>query len=260
MRLLALESETDATGDIRGWLRVGPTTCTPSGGARLAPVAMLVDALGGLRSLSAAAPGWAFTADMSIHLLPVGPTTRLQADAHVRRRGRRTLVLEVDLTADGIPAGLATLSFTIVARPEHLVDVQIDTSPGRRMMSVLDPDEPPAGPYLEELGLVVERPGHISVELRPEVSNTVGALHGGVHSALVDEAARTLGVEVLGPRAETTDVHLAFLELGRAGPLLARATLVGGPAPAGDRATVEVEVRDADARLCSYATAEVTVP
>ena len=90
MRLLSLETEQFEDGNIRGWLPVNDTISTSTGGPRLAAVAMLVDALGGLRSISAAAPDWAFTADMSIHLLPTGPMKQLQADLHVRRRGRRT--------------------------------------------------------------------------------------------------------------------------------------------------------------------------
>ena len=64
MSLLALESEQDETGDVRGWMPVTPFSSTPDGMARLATVAMLVDALGGMRSITASDPDWAFTADM----------------------------------------------------------------------------------------------------------------------------------------------------------------------------------------------------
>jgi len=260
MRLLAAESETTVDGDVRGWLPVTPAIAAPSGGARLAAVGLLVDSLGGLRSLSAAAPDWAFTADLSVHLLPTGPVSVLRGDVHVRRRGRRTLVVDVDLTADdAIPAGLATLSFTVVARPQHLVDLQFETGAGRRPMSNLEPGQPPTDDYLAEIGVVELGPGVAVVELRPEVANTVGALHGGVHTAMMDEASTSLGRHLLGPGAETTDVHLAFLELGRSGPLRAEASAVGPRSPEGDRLTAEVRLVDAQGRLCSYATTEVMV-
>lgn len=258
MRLLSLETEQFEDGNIRGWLPVNDTISTPTGGPRLAAVAMLVDALGGLRSISAAAPDWAFTADMSIHLLPSGPMEQLQADLHVRRRGRRTLVIEAELSADGTrPAGLAIMTFAVVPRPEHLVNITIDMTPGRRSMSTLAPDQPEPGPYFEELALVVERPGLVAIELRPEVENTVGALHGAVHTAIIDAASLSLGQEFLGPDAETVDMHLAFLDLATRGPLRAVATSVGQPIPGQDRLTVSVEVFDAEDRLCSYATTEV---
>jgi len=258
MRLLDVEIERDTDGDLRGWLAARPEIDRPSGGPRLGAVAVFVDALGGFRSISAAAPDWAFTADLSIHLLPTGPVDELVADVLVLRRGRRTLVVEVDLaTDDGRPAGAATLSFAVVARPEHLVDVQFDESPQRHPLSPLAPDEPRPVDYLADLGVVSPAPGIATVALTPEVSNTVGALHGGMHTALVDEAAASLGRSLLGPDAETVDVHLAFLELGRSGPLRAEATPVGPPSPDGDRLTVEVRLVDADGRLCSYATTEV---
>jgi acyl-coenzyme A thioesterase PaaI-like protein len=257
MRLLSLESEQDENGDIRGWLPVSPAIVGPDGMPRIAAVAMLVDALGGLRSISASAPEWAFTADLSIHLLPGGAMERLQADLHVRRRGRRTLVVEADLLADGVrPVGSALLTFAVVPRPQHLVDIQIDMQPGRRPMSNLESDEPPTVDYIDELDLEVVEPGVVVCRLRPEVENTVGALHGAVHTALIDEASTSLGRRLLGGDVVTTDVHLAFLELGRTGPMRASANLVGNAAF--DRLSVTVEITDGNGDLCSYATAEVT--
>lgn len=259
MRLLAMESEQSVEGDVRGWLPVTPAIAGPDGGPRIGAVGMLVDALGGMRSITAAAPDWAFTADLSLHLLPTGPIDRLRADIGVLRRGRRTLVLDARLhTDDDRPAGLAVLTFAVVPRPDHLVDIVIDTSPGRRTMSQLEGDQPPPGPYHEELGLESVAIGEVRIDLRPEVGNTVGALHGGVHTALVDAAAVSLGQSLLGPAAATVDLHLAFMELGFAGPLRARAELLGGVDPAGDRLTAIVQVLDRTDRVCSHATVEVS--
>jgi uncharacterized protein (TIGR00369 family) len=261
MRLLDVESERDPDGDLRGWLAVRPEIVRPSGGPRLGAVAVFVDALGGLRSISAAAPDWAFTADLSIHLLPTGPFDELVADVLVLRRGRRTLIIEIDLaTDDGRPAGAATLSFAVVGRPEHLVDIRFEDTPERHPLSPLDPDDVRPTDYFADLGITSPAPGIATVDLTPQVSNTVGALHGGVHTSLVDEASASLGRQLLGPDAETVDVHLAFLELGRSGPLRAEAVAVGPPSPEGDRITTEVRLVDADGRLCSYATAEVVAP
>jgi acyl-coenzyme A thioesterase PaaI-like protein len=260
MRLLALEIERTIDGDVRGWMPVTDFTRVPSGGPGLAAVAMLVDALGGARALPAADPDWAITADLSIHLLPTGPIDELRADAHVRRRGRRTLVLDFDLFGDDeIPAGTATGSFTVVARPPHLADVTFDASGPRHAMieRTSDGSDELGRHYLEELGIEEREPGVIAIELRPEVSNNLGALHGAVHTAVMDAASASLGRHLLGPGAETTEVHLAFLELARPGPLRAEAVAVGPPPPQGDRLTAEVRLVDADGRLCSYATTAV---
>ena len=260
MRLLALEIERTVDGDVRGWLPVNDFTRVPSGGPGLSTVAMLVDALGGATALPAADPDWAITADLSIHLVPTGPIRELRADVHVRRRGRRTLVLDFDLLGDdAIPAGTATGSFTVVARPAHLADVTFDQRGPRRPM--IDPAGDGSDvldrPYLEELGLVEHEPGVITIELRPEVSNNLSALHGAVHTAVMDAASASLGRPLLGPNAETSDVHLAFLNLARPGPLRAEAVAVGPPSPEGDRLAAEVRLVDADGRLCSYATTSV---
>ena len=259
MRLLGLESEQTPEGDVRGWLPVTAAIASPSGGPRIGAVGMLVDALGGMRSITAADPDWAFTADMSIHLLPTGPIDMLEAIIRARRRGRRTLVLEAELaTPDQRPAGLAIMTFAVVPRPEHLVNITIDMTPGRRHMSELAADQPPAGDYHDELGFIEQETGVIIAELRPEIGNTVGALHGAVHAALIDEASASLGRSLLGTTAETTDMHLAFMELGMTGPMRAEATLLGAPDPHGERITVMVDLFDGDGRVCSHATTEVS--
>lgn len=257
MTLLAIELEQLATGEMRGWMPVTPHTASSDGMPRLATVAMLVDALGGMRSITASDPEWAFTADMSLHLLPAGPMEMLQADLHVRRRGRRTLVIEAELLADGArPAGAALLTFAVVPRPQHLVNITIDMTPGRRMMNPNAAQEKLTMNYFEELNISALEPGLVTIELRPVVANTVGALHGALHAAIIEEAAASLGRELLDRNVATTDMHLSYLELGRFGPLSAKATSVGGPADG--RLSAIVEVRDGNGVLVSYATTEVT--
>jgi len=256
MSLLGLEVEQSDSGDVRGWMPVTSLTASPDGMPRLAAVAMLVDALGGMRSITASDPDWAFTADMSIHLLPAGPTDLLQADLHVRRRGRRTLVIEAELLADGErPAGSALLTFAVVPRPEHLVNIVIEMTPGRRLMSRNSAHEQLVSNYLDELEIHANEPGRVTVELRPVVSNTVGALHGAIHASLIDEASVSLARSHFGSDAITTDIHLAYLELGRLGPITATATAIGGPADG--RLTAWVDVRDGNGALVSTATTQV---
>ncbi len=259
MTLLALTVEQFESGDVRGWMPVTEHTRSADGMPRLGAVAMLVDALGGMRSITASDPEWAFTADMSLHLLPAGPCELLRADLHVRRRGRRTLVIEAELVADEErPAGSALLTFAVVPRPVHLVDITIDMTPGRRLMNQNSTNEVLAADYFAELGIGSVAPGVVSVDLRPVVSNTVGALHGAVHASVIDEASASLARSMLGDGAMTTDMHLAYLELGRVGPVTATATSIGDPADG--HLTASVEVRDGDGALVSTATTQVIAP
>lgn len=256
MTLLGLSVEQEESGDLRGWMPVNGHTISADGMPRLGAVAMLVDALGGMRSITASDPDWAFTADMSIHLLPAGPCTVLGAELHVRRRGRRTLIIEADLTADGErPAGSALLTFAVVPRPVHLVDITIEMTPGRRLMNQNSTSETLETAYFEELGVRAHTAGVVEVDLRPVVSNTVGALHGAIHAAAIDEASASLARSLFGGDAITTDVHLAYLELGRVGPITATATAVGSTDSG--HLTAAVEVRDGHGVLISTATTQV---
>lgn len=256
MHLLGIIVDQDIDGDVRGTITVTPHLLGADGNPRLAVVAMLIDALGGLRSITAADPDWAFTADMSVHLGASGPMHHLRADLHVRRRGRRTLVIEVELVADDErPAGRAILTFAVVPRPEHLAGLDVRTEPGRRPMGttdeVLDTD------WLSEVGATVTAPGTVVIDTRREVQNTVGALHGAMHAALVDEASVSLGRSLLGGPCAVTDLQLAYLDLARSSPLTATATAVGAPSIGDPSLAVVVELHDADGRLCSYSTTRV---
>lgn len=256
MHLLHIVTTQDADGEVRGEFAVRPQLLDARGGPRLAVVAMLIDALGGLRSITASVPDWAFTADMSIHLTEAGPVRSLRADLHVRRRGRRTLVIEVDLVADGIrSAGSAILTFAVVPRPSHLTDLVVAIEPGTRPMG--STDEVLELDWIDEIGADHPAPGTVVLTSRREVQNTVGAVHGAIHAALADDAAVTLGTRLLGAPCAATDLHLAYLDLATDGPFTATATAVGGPSSDSASLAATVEIVDAAGRLCSYSTVRV---
>lgn len=256
MHLLGIMVDQDVDGEVRGTIEVGPHLLDDRGGPRLGAVAMLIDALGGLRSITASAPDWAFTADMTIHLADTGPASTLRADLHVRRRGRRTLVIEADLLADDArPAGAAVLTFAVVPRPAHLAGLDVRVEPGRRAMGPTDERLDRA--WIDEIAPSRPSPGTVTLELRREVSNTVGALHGAIHASMVDEAATTLARDLLGGPAAVTDLHLAYLDLGTDGPLTAVATPIGTPRPTDDALAATVELHDVNGRCSSYSTVRV---
>lgn len=168
-------------------------------------------------------------------------------------------MIEAELVADEErPAGSALLTFAVVPRPVHLVDIRIEMTPGRRLMNQNSTNEVLDTDYFAELGIGAVAPGVVGVDLRPVVSNTVGALHGAVHASLIDEASASLARSMFGDGAVTTDMHLAYLELGRVGPVTATATSIGDPADG--HLTASVEVRDGDGALVSTATTQVVAP
>lgn len=259
MRLLDLTSEMDSEGEVRGWMPISPSIRAVDGTVRVAAIAMLMDALGGLRSITASDPDWALTADLSISLTTPPISDTVQADLHVRRRGRRTLVIEVDLTDDGdTTIGQGLMTFSVIPRPEAVAEVNIATTPGRRSMSRLPDGEPPAGDYVAELGMVQLDHGVLRLDLRPEVTNTVRALHGAVHTAMIDEATVSLARHLIGREVVVTDVHLAFMRLAHEGPIIATAIAIGEPHR--DRLTARVELRDANGVVCSMATTSAVAP
>ncbi|HEY6531147.1 MAG TPA: hypothetical protein VIY72_02500 [Acidimicrobiales bacterium] len=258
--LLGADVELRTGTDLRGWMPVVPHVATASGAPSLAAMGMLLDIVGGTSAALAARPDQVFTADMSVHLLPSVVVDEVVCDVHVRRRGRRTLVQEFSLEGGrGEPVGRGTTTFVVTRRSDDGPDVESHDFHGRQPFWPLGPDEEPAR-YREELGLRIDGPGEVSIDARWQVANNVGALNGGVQAAMIDESATSLGRVHLAPTAEATDAHIAFLRPGLKGPLRAVATLVGGPAPEGDRLTAEVRLLDAEGTLCTFATTEVVVP
>ena len=87
-------------------------------------LATLVDMVCGGLAVRAAAPDWIATSDMSLSLTraPTGP--QVEARGRVIRKGRTTLIIEVDLLdapgegrpGTGPPLGLAIASFSVLPR------------------------------------------------------------------------------------------------------------------------------------------------
>nr|WP_283251183.1 hotdog domain-containing protein [Rhabdothermincola salaria] len=249
-------------GTLIGHLPVTDAVRAPSGEPLLGVVATMVDMMGGMASIRACTPDRVATADMSLHLLPTGGTDRLDGTMHIRRRGRRTLVVEVELFGDRRqPAGLATLTFAVLPQP-----------PGAPVLPAIDlgrrPAVEPSGvggrPFHRALGLRSATPGVVEIDVVPAVQNSLGALNGGFLTSTIDAAVAGAATEIMGRPAETVDLQVAFLELGRVGPVRSVAELVGDRATAGHdrRAAFEITVLDggADDEVLTRATAVAVAP
>jgi uncharacterized protein (TIGR00369 family) len=109
-----------------------------------------------------------------------------------------------------------------------------------------------AGLHLESAG-----PGRarMRLDLRPEVMNPFGAVHGGAVAALIDSVAGTAVAAGTLPDDRimgTIDMQVHFLERGRGSALVAEGRLVRA---GGAIAIASVEVRDDAGALVAMGTA-----
>jgi len=276
LRDLGMEAELTTETSARVRTRVTPEVSAPDGSVRAGVLATLVDIVGGSIAAPVLYPDRMATADLSVQLVgpPVGPW--VEARGTVLRRGRTTLVIEAlvvavdedgaDTTVDGRPADpVAWASMTFAVLPAR------DGTPTGPMVVDLPmrwtfDGRPFDRPVFDALPIVVlDGPaGRVSVTNRPYLHNYIGAVQGGV-AAMLAEAA---GAEALGAACGrdgsgmvVTDLQIAYLALGKVGPVVTSTrVLAAGP---GSRAGAVVELRDtgADDRLTTVVnvTAEPVV-
>jgi len=247
LRELGLEIDARPDGSLDGYLPITDAVRAPSGEPLLGAVATMVDVMGGMASIRACTPDRVATADMTLHLIPTGGTDQLLGTMNIRRRGRRTLVVEVSLRgARGQPAGLATITFAVLPQPPGS-PVLPSVEPGRR--APLPPEGVGRRPFTDAIGLVETAPGVVQIEVRPQVRNSLGALNGGFLTAGIDQAAAAAARAAVGRPCETVELHIVFLELGRVGPVRAEATVLGDleATRRAGRATLSIEVTDTGA-------------
>jgi acyl-coenzyme A thioesterase PaaI-like protein len=194
----------------------------------------------------------------------------VEARATILRRGRTTLVVEalvVNVADDGAdvggPVGWASMTFTILPRRSD-----------RPVLAV--PEDPPvrwafegaglAVPVLEALSVRVDPSTHrVSMPALPYAANSFGAVQGGVMALLAEVAGGEAVGGARGPGAgpvAVTDLQVAYLALGRVGPIESDATVLGaGPGRLPHSAVVELRDGGAEdgGRVTTVATV-VTAP
>ena len=257
---LGMEAEVSTETTARVRTRVTPFVRSADGGVRVGVLATLVDIVGGAIAARVLRPDWMATADLAIELVgaPVGPW--VEARGSVLRRGRTTLVIEAlvvavdedgtDTTVDGRaadPVAWASMTFAVLPAKSGGSPVQLAADLPVRWAFT---GGALALPVLDALPVtVLDGPaGRVSVPARPYLHNSFGAVQGGV-VALIAEAA---GAEALGAAQGldgaamvVTDLQVAYLALGKVGPIVSSArVLATGP---DCRAGAVVELRDAGA-------------
>jgi acyl-coenzyme A thioesterase PaaI-like protein len=263
---LGMVTEVTSETTARARTRATPQVAAADGGVRAGVLSTLVDMVGGAIAARVLRPDWMATADLALEL--VGPLCGpwVEARGSLLRRGRTTLVVEavvvgVDENGDDIvvagkfPDPVAWASMTFAVLPAQ------DTVTANRPAPELPTRWAIEGgglavPVMDALPVtVLDGPsGQLSLPVRPYLHNSFGAVQGGV-IALVAEAA---GVEALGAALGrhssdivVTDLQIAYLALGKVGPIVSSVRVLA--TGSGGRTGAVVELRDAGARnrLCS---------
>jgi acyl-coenzyme A thioesterase PaaI-like protein len=251
---------------------VVPELLGPGGVVRAGVLGVALDVFGGNLAVEAAAPDWALTAQLELHVLRGLTQGMIAVTGRPLRAGKTNLVAEAwigderagdaalaDAQASpgaAAPAAFGRLTFTRVpsrgGEPPR-------ARRGGLLYHFAEAKERLAAPFHQAIGLRVldAAAGALEIALVPYVHNSVGALQGGLVVALADASAEQAGRALLGCEVATADLSVHYLALGREGPIRTRAALLRRDA---DSALFSVEQRDAgqQERVCAVATARVT--
>ena len=244
LRDLGLESHGGDGITARAWIEVTDHTRGPSGLTHPGALATLVDAVGGGLAATAARPDWIATADLTLHLIPRPEVHRVGAEARVLRKGRTTVVIEVDLTTEtGDELGLATMTFAILARREGN---PVITGAGITHTTMAIPGSGFREPLEHATGLTnMDRAaGCVILPLTDYVRNTLGAVQGGMMAMTAAAAAERALTSAIGHSINVVDLQVTYLALAKVGPVATRATVLASSPTTG---TVDVELMDTGA-------------
>jgi acyl-coenzyme A thioesterase PaaI-like protein len=238
---------------VEGLAPVAPHLRGANGGLRSGALLAMIDHVGGLAGGLAALPdGWVVSTNLALRVASLEHRGPLRLRAEVLRRGRAAVLSHVRVHDEGAHDTLvadAVLTSAVLV-PEN-------GPPAWARPAAIVPDVVAGlAPLGEWLGIRAEGEGGTTLDLRDDLRNPWGILHGAVVASLVDIAAeRAIGAGAGEPVA-AADIVLHFLAPGRVGPIVAVASVLGERA---DGHVVRVEVRDrgADERVMSVAIVTV---
>jgi uncharacterized protein (TIGR00369 family) len=253
LRDLRLTVEHHPDGTAIAWIPAPPEVRNPSGSVRAGALAVLVDVVGGGLAAVAARPDWIATADLTLHLTPHPVAGQVEARGRVLRKGRTTVVLEVDIadTAGGA-LGLATMTFAVLPRRDTNLTVDQADLVSRVSFGIEESRFATGFHDQVELTVVDAGAGVTELPLRDYVRNSMGAVQGGIVAAGADAAAEHAIAEACGGPVEVVDLQISYLALVKAGPMRTTATVLDAQ-PEFGRARVEIVDTGADGRLTTVA-------
>lgn len=244
LRDLGLATELGPGLVSRGHIEVDGHLRTGTGLTHAGAIATLVDALGGGLAAVAAQPDWIATADLTMHVLARPDLTGIEATASVVRRGRTTIVIEVDLTADGAALGVASMTFAVLPRRDSNPVITATDEISRMTMAVegsgfVAPLETTAA-----IETVDAAAGTVRLPIGDYVRNSLGAVQGGIMATLAAAASDRALSAAAGVPLGTVDLQVTYLTLAKIGPVETRTTVL----EAGPRhGTAHVELVDTGA-------------
>lgn len=244
LRDLGLATEIGPGLVSRGHIEVDGHLRTGTGLTHAGAIATLVDALGGGLAAVAAQPDWIATADLTMHVLARPDLTGIEATASVVRRGRTTIVIEVDLTADGAALGVASMTFAVLPRRDSNPVITATDEISRMTMAVegsgfVAPLETTAA-----IETVDAAAGTVRLPIGDYVRNSLGAVQGGIMATLAAAASDRALSAAAGVPLGTVDLQVTYLTLAKIGPVETRTTVL----EAGPRhGTAHVELVDTGA-------------
>ncbi len=244
-----------ANGEIvlEGTAAVAPHLRGAHDGVRAGAIAAMVDNVGGLAAGLASAPdGWVVSTNLTTRVASLEHVGPLRLRADILRRGRASVVDRVQVFDDGA-AGARVAEGVLTSA----VLVPDGGPPAFARPISMTPDGVASAPAFAEW-LEVRLGGEATVEfdLRDELRNPWGILHGAVVSALVDVASVEAVAPAAGGPVATADITLHFLAPGRVGPVAARTRVLGRRA---DGVVVRVELVDRGTNDRRMAVAVTTV-
>jgi len=250
LRDLGLELESLPDGTARAWMDVSHAVAAPWGGVTAGVLATLVDALCGNLAVFAVVPDRVATADLALTVLRPADGPQIEATGRVIRRGRTTVVVEVELS----DVAWATATFAVLPHRADTPGPVMGTPPrGRR--ALLGGTGRPLDRWLgDEIGLTVvdADAGALTISRSGYVTNSFGAVQGGMVAFVAEQAGATAIGAALGAPATTVDLHVAYLAQCRSGPFRTTATVLAARDGTGS-AIVHVVDGGADDRLTTVA-------
>ena len=226
-------------------LPIVPALLDRSGRLRIGVAAMVADIISGEAAVREALPGWIATLGLSLQAGELPGDGHLTARARKIRKGRTTVVFEVDLAHEetGADVGLSTLTFSLLPARTELQSRATWAEEPAPETDFASEDSGFASPLLDAIGLEID-PDDPSVARAPKndyVGNTLGAMTGGVVAIVAEAAADHFAASELGGTTRVRSLEIHFLRLAKNGPVRAKARTIGRLASA---RIVRVELRD----------------
>ena len=211
------------------------------GVVRISVWALMADMVGGMDADAAAGDDWIFTTDLSVRAPGLRTPGRVTGTGAPLRAGRNSIATEVWMREDdGTLFAYAHAGFIRLPRrpgdpaKPSMADGDIaERWADRRLLDA---------PLAELAGchVVDAARGRVEVELTDVLRNPAGAMQGAMVALVGEVAAEVLVTHHTGVQHVVTDLDVRYLAMGRVGPIVSSAALVGLP----EAGTVHVELRD----------------